>query len=175
MSGQDHLSADQFSYYRGLHLGGMVDPNDDASIVGKLKTRNPKEFDVPPEKFRGYPLYGSHWSTDEDVSRQFATNTHPNTGKKSGYANRDPHQPVYGVVVEAKSPVPPKHKEWESGYGEREVNFPHRDHVTEVIAHVHQLNPPPEGGDGKMNNAIKRRNQTHVRSFPIPESHWRNA
>jgi hypothetical protein len=189
MTGVADLNGQQFSQYRGLPLGGdkRIDPipehlggprevgvdiHDDEHVLSKIRGRNPAEFDDPSMLPR-YPLYGQNWTDDHETARQFATNQGINMGRHRG-GLKNVREPYNGVVIEARTNTPPEPRK--TGYaGDRQVVPARRDlgEITEVVAHVHRFEPIPEGTD--LTEYNRRRKETFVRSFTVPEEHWRNA
>lgn len=155
--------------YRGLRLPTMPpDPPSDADVLGALRPNT----HVPPPGYdkMAWPLYGQHWTTDARTARDFALDMGDNMGRSQRLRTT---QPIYGVVLEARTLINAQMSEADSGYGEREVFFPHRDKVTEVIAHLHRLAPWSE--DMLLRDNRARRDNTFVRSITVPPSQWRTA
>jgi hypothetical protein len=184
VSADEHLNDNQFSYFRGLYLGDLSkqprwvppgeshvgighheyetrDPQDDEHVLSKLK-QHPDHDN--PNRMRWAP-YGSHWTADEHLAKKFALD--PTHGKYR--SPRPPRGEAWGAVLEAKSNIPPEVNSLHSNFGETEVDFPHRDHITSVQMHVHKFDPEQASQDPKW------RRKTYERTIEIPEEHWRNA
>lgn len=172
------IEQEHHTIYRGLRLGGAnfvnaLDPHgSDEHILEHLHRAN----DVH-KRWSGtdveHPLstpYGRHWTSDHEQARRFATHQIQNLQHRP-----PPHGPHdrYGVVLEAHTGTEPQHDSLMQGYGEQEIERPHRKDIHAVTAHLHVLRGL-EPGD-TMHHAREKRNNTYVRSIPVPDHLWRTA
>jgi hypothetical protein len=154
--------SDEFNaVYRGLHFGANpFEPENPEAVVSRLKTRS--EGDLKNPNVAQWPIFGQHWSTDPEISRQFALrqgNTRDAYREGLGQT-RD----RWGVVLEARSPQAARPAILD-GHGESEVWPPRRDDISEVLAHVHVRKPGMK----------KFRDETRVATHVVPPDVWRKA
>lgn len=162
------LSPQQFTIYRGLSMGGR-DPDDD-TLVEHIRNRP-----VTPDFEGRATAYGSHWTTDPDVSRTFAL--HAATNLDAGFRSRSvAARPRTGVVLEATVSRAPTHPSVVQGRefpfhrglsSEQEVADPGHLVIEALHAHVHHL---PANTPLRLHDVGKtgpRRTETHVRSVPL--------
>jgi hypothetical protein len=155
------------STFRGLKVSADIDPNNAESVVSRLKTRPETERSSPD--MHHWPIFGTHWSTDANVSQQFALNE-ANTEKSM--RGRPVTRERYGLVVEARSSKPPR-RGVSNDHDEKEVMPPHRDDIHEVLVHVHRRLPDSEYASSVERR--KNRNNTHVATHVVPPDVWKNA
>lgn len=155
---------EQFSAYRGLHLPVPFDPSDPEDVVSRLRARTERELSDPGNDVGAWPIFGQHWSTDPRVAREFALNMGDVPGSVK---SRDTQRPSYGIVLEARSPSPPRGLASERHGFEHEVWPPRRDEIAEVLAHAH-VAPP---GSPRQ----RRLAQTLVATHVVPPDVWRRA
>ena len=151
----------------GHHENIPLDPNNDQHILDKLTRAGDFYahrfcFDPGHPSYDRKPMYGKHWTADEDLARQFALD--PRHGQER--VPRMPGYHLWGAVMEAHSKVAPEHDSLASQYGETEVKWPGRNQITGVTIHLHHYDPEDPKG---------RRQDTHFRSFEAPEQHWKTA
>ena len=149
------------SVFRGLHIPALIDPRDADEVTSRLRLRPEDERQNP--NFENWPIFGQHWSTKAEVSRQFAL-------RQANTTNRHrPHIPQTrdrsGIVLEARSQQPPRSSLGEQDWrGESEVWPARRGDISEVLAHVHVRRPD-----------MKHRDDTRVATHVVPPEMWRNA
>lgn len=155
MSAHEHLSPEQFSYYRGLHLGFRdIDPGDEEAVLSRLRSHP----DVDNPNRSRWPLYGPHWTGDRDTAQRFALD--PSHGQRNYVRPVDSVQ--YGAVLEASSHVP--HARSAYSLYESQTDFPHRDDISRVQMHLYRLDPGQRAHHAEL-----------LRSIEVPEKRWRNA
>lgn len=153
MAADDHLSGQQFSAYRGLHLGHTdLHGASDEEIMGRLQPAYPAHLD-PQYRDRAQP-FGQHWTPMESTARKFALSR--NFGHRFDMAN-----PGSGVVLQAHTSSEPEVIPYMAH--ESHVRVPGAS-LERVTLHVHQFDPT---------NPKKSRQDTRIRSFDLPEHLWR--
>lgn len=154
-------TSEDHQYFRGIFLGydsRGFDPDSDASVLGLI--RQHKDHDNPNRKM--WPLYGYHWTSNRQMAVKFSLDPSHGQYRYERLGNKT----IYGAVIEAHSAVAPAPSAI-SEYGEQEIRFPHRDAVTKVMLHLYRLDPSDQ--------IRSHREGVLVRSFEIPEPHWREA
>lgn len=161
--------------YRGLHVPLSGPEASDDEVLGRIKRMPPPNADekfererlqVDPESVNKWPIYGRNWTAEEHVAKTFAMRE----GTNMGYAKRGYDKARTGVVLEAHSQRAPEPDRLMSGYGESQIRWPGRDAITGVTAHIHHY---PEGARQFVRGKPGPRQQSLVRSFPLPPEHWK--
>lgn len=165
--------------FRGLYLGSSasdLDPHDPHQVMARVLDHTAhfrRMHDFPYDHPR-QQLFGTHWTTDHDIARRFATRTVGNQDRGiPNYAVRPSPLQHHGVVFEARMHAPAQEESFYRGYGEKEVRIPSRDQIHTLIAHVHTLQPPAEDED--THDYRRRVRDTHVHSFIVNDRNWRTA
>lgn len=172
--------------YRGIHMDITPDTSED-EILSKVKRRPPPMADEDFERQRlaedpdtvdRWPVYGNNWTTHEDTAKTFALRK----GHNMGYTPKPDARERTGLILEAHSKIEPKHNPLMKGYGEMQVDWPGRSNIEGFTAHVvhdvggaarSKYTRETHGSSRAALDAFDADRERIVRSFPIPEDHWR--